>query len=81
MVVLNFLCVQHSFLSCKLAANFSAFSVFILSGERVNHSEGHVIFQDIEHPIQENILHDYLHYIFCEIFIKLRCFFNPLKTV
>ena len=30
----------------------------------VNHREGHVIFEDIEHQLQENILHDLLHYSF-----------------
>ena len=33
----------------------------------VNHCEGHVIFQDIEHQVQENVLHQFLHYI---VFIK-----------
>ena len=27
-----------------------------------NHYEIHVIFQDIEHQLQENILNHYLHY-------------------
>ena len=30
----------------------------------VNHYEIHVIFQDIERQIQENILHFFFHYVF-----------------
>ena len=30
----------------------------------VNHSEGHVIFQDIEHQLQENLVHYFHHYNF-----------------
>ena len=28
----------------------------------INHCEGHVIFQDIEHLLQENTLHQFLDY-------------------
>ena len=47
----------------------------------VNHYEVHVIFQDIEHQLQENILHHFLHYSFYEIFIKLRIISYPLKII
>ena len=30
----------------------------------VNHYEGHVIFQHVEHQLRENILHHFLHYNF-----------------
>ena len=30
----------------------------------VNHCEGHVIFQNIEHELQKNILFHFLHYNF-----------------
>ena len=30
----------------------------------INHCEGHVPFQDIEHQHQENILHHFFHYSF-----------------
>ena len=48
----------------------------------VKHCEGHVIFQDVEHELQENFLHKFLHYsFFYEIFIKLRSIFDPLKFI
>ena len=53
---------------------------FFLVKER-SHHEVHVILEDIEHQLQENILHHFLHYSFYEIFIKLRNIFNPLKTI
>ena len=37
----------------------------------VNHCEGHVIFQDIKHQLQENIIYHVFHYSF---FMK-----NPLN--
>ena len=42
----------------------------------VNHYEVYVIFQNIEHQLQENILYHFLHYSFYEIFIKLRSIFH-----
>ena len=48
----------------------------------VKHCEGHVTFQDVEHELQENFLHKFLHYsFFYEIFIKLRSIFDPLKFI
>ena len=47
----------------------------------VNHYDVHVIFQDIEHQLQKNIFHHFFHYSFCEISIKLRSLFNPLKII
>ena len=44
-----------------------AFPLFQLSFflvKMVNHYDVHVIFQDIEHWLQENILHHFLHYSF-----------------
>ena len=46
----------------------------------MNHYLVHVIFHDIEHQYRKNILHQFLHYNFYEIFIKLRSIFHPLKT-
>ena len=48
----------------------------------VNHYEVHVIFQDIEHQLQGNILQNFrLIFVFYEIFIKLRIIFDPLKII
>ena len=46
----------------------------------VNHHEVHVIFEDIEHQLQENISFiTFFIIVFYEIFIKLRSIFDPLK--
>ena len=50
----------------------------------VNHCEGHKISQNIEHQLQESILYHYLKRSFFlkkKTFIKLRCMFNPIKTI
>ena len=59
--------IIFSVLLCKLPTNFSTFSIFILFAKIVNHCEGHVIFQDIEHQLHWNIVHYFLCYSF---FIK-----------
>ena len=55
--------IAYPVLACKLATSFSAFSVNSFSLlKMVNHYEGHLDFQDIEHQLRENILyhfHDY----------------------
>ena len=56
--------ITYSASSCELAASFSAFSIFIHSGENGKSCEGHVIFQDIEHQLSENILYHFLDYDF-----------------
>ena len=58
------MCITYSVLSCKLTASFSIFSIFILSGEMINHHEVAIIFQDIENQLQENICHHVLDYSF-----------------
>ena len=52
------MCITYSFLWCKLA---TIFPIFI---KLINLCEGHVIFYDIEHRHQENILYYYHHYNF-----------------
>ena len=48
----------------------------------VNHYEVHVIFQDIEHQLEKNILHHFPRYtFFYEIFIKLKSIFDPLQVI
>ena len=47
----------------------------------VNCYKLHVIFQDVEHQLQENILYHFPEYSFYEIFIKLTSIFNPLKVL
>ena len=60
--------MTYSNLSCKLVTSFSIFSNFILSEKKVSPYEIHVIFQGIEHQLQENIHHYFCHYSF---FIKI----------
>ena len=72
MLALNFLCVQHvNYLQAFWLFQFSSSQI-----EMVNNYEVHVIFQDIEHQLQESILHHFSQYrfffFFFEIFIKLR---------
>ena len=70
------MCLRYFVLSCELAISFSTFSSFILSGKMVIHYEFHVIFQDIEHQLQENTIHHFLHCsFFYETFIKLKSVF------
>ena len=47
----------------------------------VNHYEVYIIFQDIEHQLQENILLTFFIIVFCEISIKLRSIFYPIKII
>ena len=61
MLVLNFLYVWN-FLSLKLKTSFSTLSIFIVSGKKSKPFwEGHVIDQDIQHQLQENILYLYFY--------------------
>ena len=47
----------------------------------VNHYEFRVIFQDIEHQLQENIFFTFLIITFYKIFIKLRSIFDSLEII
>ena len=55
------ICITYS---CKFPISFSNFSIFILSAKKTNYCEGYVNCQNIEHQLQENILHHYHHYSF-----------------
>ena len=83
MLALNFLCeyyIQISQGNLLYAFGLFQFSFFLV--KLVNHYEFHAIFQDIEHQLQENILHHFLHYsFFNETFIKLRGIFYPLEVI
>ena len=62
MLVLNFLCEEHT-----IFYHTSLLQVFQLSFFKVkwvNHFEDHVTYQDIEHQLQNNILYHFLCYIF-----------------
>ena len=52
----------YSVLLCKLARSLSKFSIFSLSGKMVNHCYVHVLFQDIEHQLHKNFLHQFTRY-------------------
>ena len=45
--------IKYLVLSCKLAANFSTFSIFILSGRNGKSSYVHLIFQAIEDQLKK----------------------------
>ena len=53
--------IMNSVLSCKLATSVST-SFFQI--KMVNHFEVNVLFQDIEHQLQKNVFHHFLHYSF-----------------
>ena len=55
------MCITYSFLLCKSATSFSTYTIFIISGKRVNHYTVYAILQDIEHQLQKSIFHDYLN--------------------
>ena len=71
--------ITYSDLSCKLATSFSTFSIFIYLVKMINCYGAHAVLRDIEYQLKENIIHHFT--AFYEIFIKLRCFFNSLKTI
>ena len=56
------MCITYSVLSCELAFRFVQFSFFLV--KMVTYYEVHVIFQDTEYQLQENILHYFPHYSF-----------------
>ena len=47
---------------------FKPFQFLFFQVKMLNHHEGDVLFEDIKHQLQENILHHYLHCTFFEIF-------------
>ena len=53
------MCLTYSVLSCKLAQAFRVFQFSFLV-KMVNNYQVHVIFQYIEHHLQENILYSFL---------------------
>ena len=55
------MCIINSVL---FVSSFQPFQFSFSLVNMVNHYEVHVIFQDIEYQLQENILHRYLHYSF-----------------
>ena len=77
MLVLNFVCESYILLYyvCLYEYyNFLNFHSFMQ--KRLNPFEGYVIFLDTEDQLQKIFIID-----FNEIFIELRCFFNPLKII
>ena len=47
-----------------------------MAAEFSENNNFHVIFHNIEHKLQENIIA-----VFYKLFVKLRCIFNPLKII
>ena len=57
-----FLCKWHIlFYHAYWIQVFLLFQFSFFQEQRINYSEDHVIFQDIEHQLQENILHHFLY--------------------
>ena len=74
--------IENSVLSSKLATSFSAFSNFhSFWYEWLNHYKNHVIFQDIEHQLQKNILHNFFHYSFVWNLHLIEKYLYPLKVI
>ena len=67
----------YSVLSCKLVTSFKTFQFSFFPLKMVSHYEVYVIFQGIEHQLQENILHHSLHYNS----FKLRSIFDLFKFI
>ena len=82
MLVLNFLCKKYiHFYHASLQQAFQLFQSSFFQAERINHCEGHVIFKDIEHQIEENFLYHFLHYsFFIDIFLKFRRILHPTQN-
>ena len=57
-----FMCITFSVLSYKIATSFWIFHSSPSQVKMVNPYEVHVIFQDIEHQLQKDILHHFLHH-------------------
>ena len=56
------ICITYSFSSGKLTTFFLLFQPPFFQAKRLDHCEGHVIFRDIDHQLQESILRFYLHF-------------------
>ena len=54
------MCVTYSSYYACLLQDFQIFQFLLV--KQVNHCEGYVTFQDIQHRLQENILHGFHHY-------------------
>ena len=70
MPVLKLLCEQDSFL-CLVCYKQADYTFNFLSQVKMaNHYENNKFFLDIQHLLQEYVLHYYLHHNFYEVFIK-----------
>ena len=79
MLVLNFLCVERiPFYHTSL---LQVFQLLFIQAKTVNHCEGYVSFLGIEHQLQENVLHHFLHYNFYKALIKIRNISSLLKVI
>ena len=69
MFILNFQFEQHIlFHRASLLQTFHFFNVHSFKAKKVNHFEDYVNFWDMEHQLQENIFHHFLHYNFLSKF-------------
>ena len=65
MLVLNLLCVEHILLCHAGWLQIDQLFTFLFfQTKRVNHCEGCVSFEDIEHQFYQNIFHQFRHYTF-----------------
>ena len=82
MVALNSLYEKHiPFYHASWLQVFQLFQFSFFQEEKVNYHEVHAMFQDIEHQLQKVFYITIFIVAFYIIFIKLRCVFNPLKTI
>ena len=82
MVALNSLYEKHiPFYHASWLQVFQLFQFSFFQEEKVNYHEVHAMFQDIEHRLQKVFYITIFTVAFYIIFIKLRCVFNPLKTI
>ena len=58
------MCITYSVLLCKLTTSSLTFEMFILSVKYGKYCHVDVIFEDIQHQLQGNILHHFLHFSF-----------------
>ena len=71
------MCTTYCFLHCKLPASFSAFAISFFHVKLVNNCEFHVIFQNIEPQLQENVTSYQYRSNLTFVFFKALCHANP----
>ena len=79
MFVLDFLYVWHIFYRWSWEQVFQLFQFLFFQEKTVNHCESHVIFQDIQHQLQERSFISIFIVLFCKILQNWDVFWTHLK--